>query len=616
VNFALDYLLESDVTCRVGNETDGSGAPQYRAITFLTTNLIQVGGAPAGNGIAVTFDRTVDKSVLRVDYNNGDQLDEDNLMIAQKQAMMAVHEVLDGRISSVFTQDINMGGYSVVNLREPVASTDAATKAYVDNTAGAAAATAAEAAAAEAAGTLADVTGVAADVDADRVAAEAARAAAETAASVLNSAAHQYDNRAAAAAATIPTGVNVIRTYSYASFGDGGSQTLQAVVSDPGDGGKLVSANGRWFKAIEDGLIVDPRRYGVKCRGAIDGVNDTAAWQEAFSKVPPYGAIYVPPSIQGSLISGTGAQIFLIDKPINIVGAGHASAFITDSANTGGGTTIIKATTTQDIDWRQAEWSSFKIANYQSAFYGNPVDYVPGAPITPTRAGAQGIWLSGGTTNGGMTRMRLRDLFIGQSAGGWSIAIDGGVTVSSVYTPVVNRMLIDGCEIFGGLLFNAVADGMKVTNSSFGGSRGVQVDFSTAGQFTFTENTIIAPANIVILGGTTCRIVGNYMEEIAGTSGLKLDDIGARAFVDISGANSTASHVVVAENLINVLFSNTAVCIRDDNALGTIVRDNRMTVHGSQYHWAHNGNNAFKYPNIYSTGNAISGSGTFSASLV
>lgn len=203
-----------------------------------------------------------------------------------------------------------------------------------------------------------DTAGVVADSVAARDAASGYATAAASSASALGNQVHQYDNRAQAQSATVPTGVNIIRTLSYASFGDGGAQTLKAVLSDPGDGGKLQSGNSRWFQAIEDGLIVDPRRYGVKCRGAIDGVDDTAAWREAFSKVPPYGAIFVPPSLQGSLIrqTGTETEIFLCDRPINILGVNHASCFITDPSIPDS-VPIFKATTTQDIDWRQALWS-------------------------------------------------------------------------------------------------------------------------------------------------------------------------------------------------------------------------------------------------------------------
>lgn len=143
VNFAMDYLLESDVTCRVGSEVDGSGDPVYRDITFVSTNLLEVSGAPPGDGVAVVFERTVDKNELRVDYSNGDVMDEDNLNTSQKQLMMAVHELLDGR-TGVQAVDMNLGGYKITNIGTPTDDTDAVTKAYAD--AGAAAAIAASAA--------------------------------------------------------------------------------------------------------------------------------------------------------------------------------------------------------------------------------------------------------------------------------------------------------------------------------------------------------------------------------------------------------------------------------------------------------------------------------------
>jgi hypothetical protein len=132
VNFALDYLNEEDVKCRVDNETDGSGDPLYRPITFLSTNLLQVGGAPAGVGLRVVFERTVAKDSLLVDYHNGDQIDEDNLSIMQKQALMAMQEIADGRFNA-FSADLNMGGFKIVDSGYPSEPTDVATKAYVDS---------------------------------------------------------------------------------------------------------------------------------------------------------------------------------------------------------------------------------------------------------------------------------------------------------------------------------------------------------------------------------------------------------------------------------------------------------------------------------------------------
>lgn len=130
-DFALGYINESDVTCRVGDESDGSGDPIYRDVTFLSPTLVQISGAAPGNGVNVVFDRTVNKESLVTDFSNGDILDEDNLDQVLEQIMMAVHEVLDGRFGA-FDADLDMGGFSITNLAEPTEDDDAATKSYVD----------------------------------------------------------------------------------------------------------------------------------------------------------------------------------------------------------------------------------------------------------------------------------------------------------------------------------------------------------------------------------------------------------------------------------------------------------------------------------------------------
>ncbi|QIG68318.1 tail fiber protein [Rhizobium phage RHph_Y1_20] len=132
VDFALGYLSPSDITCRVGNEADGSGNPIYRTITFLSETLLQVGGTPAGNGVQVVFERTVEKEDTIVHFSTGDVLDENNLDLSFKQILMVVHEVLDGRFGA-FDSDLDMGGFRITNLGDPVDNSDAATKFYVDD---------------------------------------------------------------------------------------------------------------------------------------------------------------------------------------------------------------------------------------------------------------------------------------------------------------------------------------------------------------------------------------------------------------------------------------------------------------------------------------------------
>lgn len=131
VNFALGYIRESDVTARVGNEVDGLGAPVYRTITFDTPTLMTISGTAPGIGVPVVFERTLPKDVLLVNYEDGDIINDDNLNTSQKQAMMLVHEVLDGRFGA-FDADLDMGGFLVRDSGTPLLPGDLTNKAYVD----------------------------------------------------------------------------------------------------------------------------------------------------------------------------------------------------------------------------------------------------------------------------------------------------------------------------------------------------------------------------------------------------------------------------------------------------------------------------------------------------
>jgi hypothetical protein len=132
VNFANGYIDRAHVTARVGTEVDGLGNPVYRAITFLSSNLLQIAGTPVGIGVKVLFERTVPKDTLIVNFNDGDTLDEINLDTSQRQVLHAVQEVLDGRFSTL-TQDLDMGGFKTINNGVPTAPNDGATKGYVDD---------------------------------------------------------------------------------------------------------------------------------------------------------------------------------------------------------------------------------------------------------------------------------------------------------------------------------------------------------------------------------------------------------------------------------------------------------------------------------------------------
>lgn len=125
VQFPLGFLEESDITCKVGTE------PGFRTITFITPTQLQISGAAPGVGIPVVFERTVSPTELVVDFTDGDIQNDDNLDAMQKQGLMLIHQVLDGRFAA-FGTNIDAGGFKIVNHGPPTDPTDVATKGYID----------------------------------------------------------------------------------------------------------------------------------------------------------------------------------------------------------------------------------------------------------------------------------------------------------------------------------------------------------------------------------------------------------------------------------------------------------------------------------------------------
>lgn len=140
VNFALDYLLKADVTCRVGTEADGLGDPVYRTLTWNNPNLVTIGGAVVADGVQIVFQRRVDRESLRVMFEDGDVLNETNLDNMQKQLIMLVHEVLDDSVN--FGADIAALELAVAGLITTVNASLAAALDTAQDIADAAAASA------------------------------------------------------------------------------------------------------------------------------------------------------------------------------------------------------------------------------------------------------------------------------------------------------------------------------------------------------------------------------------------------------------------------------------------------------------------------------------------
>lgn len=175
--FGLGYIDKADVKCRVNKEVDGLGQPVYRSLTWITDSLVQVGGTVPASGNLVEFIRTVSKTSLVHDYSDGVEIQEKNLDDSNKQTLMAVQEVLDGRFESGLATDLNAANNKIINLANGTSANDAVNLSQLQDMTGNAPAYAAAAAASASTASTAATTATTAKTDA-----EAARDAAQAAA--------------------------------------------------------------------------------------------------------------------------------------------------------------------------------------------------------------------------------------------------------------------------------------------------------------------------------------------------------------------------------------------------------------------------------------------------
>lgn len=125
INFTLGFNSRTEVTCQVNNEVDGLNDPVHRTLSWINDGLVEVAGGPFDSGDTLVFRRTIDKTELIHDYENGEPIEERNLDESNKQNLMSIHELLDGRFESPLAQDLDMGGHKIINLAPGTELTDA-----------------------------------------------------------------------------------------------------------------------------------------------------------------------------------------------------------------------------------------------------------------------------------------------------------------------------------------------------------------------------------------------------------------------------------------------------------------------------------------------------------
>lgn len=126
LNFTLGILSRDLIQCRVNEEVDGLGDPVYRDLEWITDGMVNIDSGDEPTALdTVTFTRTMDVEELIHDYTDGATITESNLDESNKQAIMLIHQFLDGRITEPLQNDLDMGDHKIINLADGTDETDA-----------------------------------------------------------------------------------------------------------------------------------------------------------------------------------------------------------------------------------------------------------------------------------------------------------------------------------------------------------------------------------------------------------------------------------------------------------------------------------------------------------
>lgn len=231
--------------------------------------------------------------------------------------------------------------------------------------------------------------------------------------------------------------------------------------------------------------------YGAKGDGVHD---DTQAFADAIADIPSGARLFIPPG--SFLLSGSGAQLILVDKPIHIMGSGFYSQL------------IIKATVPGTTDVIRVKPKAVGLGEFITI---ENLLVIPASGL-PAR---HGINLD--TTDAGITidHLLIQNLYI-RPMGGRAIASTNPTNNDGFFLSTIRN-----CELHGGIMLSRSGDSLIISENKITGANcGVEVTaVDGAYQLMIERNNITSTGGAVrVINAGQTKIRDNQIEQIAPTT--------------------------------------------------------------------------------------------------
>jgi hypothetical protein len=294
--------------------------------------------------------------------------------------------------------------------------------------------------------------------------------------------------------------------------------------------------------------IVNVRAFGAVGNGVKD---DTAAIQSAITAAGVSGAtVYIPTGQY--LLSGSGSQLLLVDKPVSIVGENQESTRLMIAASVPATTDVLRYYTPP----AGAAVRNFVLSNLMIL------------PVSGTPA-RHGIVVD--TTDGAIAYAGFKRLSV------YPLGGNAFYTVNPTLTDGFYLATIEECLLNGGVRINRGGDSLTLRHNAItGAGAGIEADLvSGATIFNILENNITSAGPAIRIGqATVVNICYNNIESVAGGNYPSVP------VVDLQGSVAAGCIPYVVGNSIGAWVTNTDA-IRLDRAYGAYIGPNEIAIQGT-----------------------------------